>query len=38
MIGVIEQHVRAIRALCRECGVARSELSGSAAMGAFDPE
>ncbi len=34
----IEQHQEAIRALCREYGVARLELFGSAATGQFDPD
>ncbi|MDP9370131.1 MAG: nucleotidyltransferase domain-containing protein [Chloroflexota bacterium] len=35
---LIEQHQEAIRALCREYGVARLELFGSAATGQFDPD
>ena len=35
---LIEQHLDAIRALCREYGVARLEVFGSAATGAFDPD
>ncbi len=34
----VEQNLEAIRALCREYGVARLELFGSAATDAFDPE
>jgi predicted nucleotidyltransferase len=37
MSGLIEEHAEAIRALCREYGVARLEVFGSAATGAFDP-
>ena len=37
MIPLIEQHLEAIRALCREFGVARLEVLGSAATGDFDP-
>lgn len=37
MTPLIEQHLEAIRALCREYGVARLELFGSAATDAFDP-
>ncbi len=37
MIALIEQHLEAIRALCREYGVARLEVFGSATTGAFDP-
>ena len=33
----IEQHLGEIAALCREYGVKRLELFGSAAMGRFDP-
>ena len=36
MIPLVEQHLDAIRALCREYGVARLEIFGSAATGAFD--
>ncbi len=36
MIALIEQHLDAIRALCREYGVRRLDLFGSAATGAFD--
>ncbi len=35
---LIEQHQEAIRALCREYGVARLELFGSAATDQFDPD
>lgn len=35
---LVEQHLDAIRALCREFGVARLELFGSAATSAFDPD
>lgn len=35
---LIEEHLDAIRALCREYGVAKLELFGSAATDAFDPE
>ncbi|MDQ3548454.1 MAG: nucleotidyltransferase domain-containing protein [Chloroflexota bacterium] len=38
MIPLIEQHLEAINALCREFGVVRLELFGSAATSAFDPE
>ncbi len=34
---LIEDNLDAIRALCREYGVVRLELFGSAATGAFDP-
>lgn len=34
----VEQHVDAIRALCREYGVARLELFGSACTPEFDPD
>lgn len=34
---LVEQHLDAIRALCREFGVARLELFGSAATDTFDP-
>lgn len=37
MIPLVAQHVEAIRALCREYGVARLEVFGSATTGAFDP-
>ncbi len=37
MIPLIEQHREAINALCREFGVVRLELFGSAATGEFDP-
>ena len=36
MIDVVEQHRDEIRALCREYGVRRLDLFGSAATGAFD--
>lgn len=35
---LIEQHREAIRALCREFGIARLELFGSVATDAFDPD
>jgi uncharacterized protein len=35
---LIEAHLDAIRALCREFGVSKLELFGSAATDAFDPE
>jgi uncharacterized protein len=38
MIGVIDQHLAEIRALCRHYGVRRLDLFGSAATGEFDPE
>lgn len=38
MIDLIERHLDAIGALCREFGVTRLELFGSAATGDFDPE
>ncbi len=38
MIAVIQQHREAILALCREYGVARLEIFGSAATDAFDPD
>ena len=38
MIDVVEQHLDAIRDLCREFGVTRLELFGSAATDEFDPE
>jgi predicted nucleotidyltransferase len=34
---LIEQHLDAIRALCREFGVARLEVFGSVVTGDFDP-
>ena len=37
MIEAIEHNLEAIRALCREYDVARLEVFGSAATGAFDP-
>jgi predicted nucleotidyltransferase len=36
MIPLVERHLDAIRALCREYGVARLEIFGSAATGEFD--
>ncbi|MDQ3043555.1 MAG: nucleotidyltransferase domain-containing protein [Chloroflexota bacterium] len=38
MIDLVEQHLAEIRALCREYGVSRLELFGSAATDAFDTE
>lgn len=38
MIPLIQEHVAEIRALCREYGVVRLEVFGSAATGEFDPE
>ncbi len=38
MIDLIEPNLPAIRALCREHGVLRLDLFGSAATGEFDPE
>lgn len=38
MCDVIQPYLEAIRALCREFGVTRLELFGSAATGEFDPE
>ena len=35
---LIEDHLEDIRALCREFGVSRLELFGSAATDAFDPD
>jgi predicted nucleotidyltransferase len=37
MLGIIEQHLPAIEALCRKHHVARLEIFGSAARGDFDP-
>ncbi len=37
MIPLIDEHLEEIAALCREFGVARLEVFGSAATGAFDP-
>lgn len=37
MIALVEPNLEAIRALCREFGVLRLELFGSAATGEFDP-
>lgn len=34
----VEKHIPAIQALCREFGVSRLELFGSAVTDAFDPE
>ncbi len=38
MNSLIAEHLGAIRALCREYGVSRLELFGSAATGRFDPD
>lgn len=38
MIDLVERNLEAIRALCREYGVVRLELFGSAATGGFDPQ
>lgn len=38
MISLIEEKLEAIRALCREFGIVRLDLFGSAATGEFDPE
>jgi len=38
MIALVQQNQEAIAALCREYGVLRLELFGSAATGEFDPE
>lgn len=38
MIPLVEEKLEAIRALCREFGVVRLELFGSAVTGEFDPE
>ena len=38
MIPLIEQHLEAIRDLCREFDVVRLEVFGSAATGDFDPD
>lgn len=38
MIPLIEEHRAAIAELCREYGVAKLEVFGSAATGAFDPD
>lgn len=38
MVPLIEQHLESIRALCREYGVARLEIFGSACTAEFDPE
>lgn len=37
MIALIEEHRKGIDSLCREYGVVRLELFGSAATGEFDP-
>lgn len=37
MTPLVAQHLEAIRALCREYGVARLEIFGSATTDAFDP-
>jgi predicted nucleotidyltransferase len=37
VIAAVETHLDAIRALCRDYGVARLDVFGSAATGAFDP-
>lgn len=38
MLDVVEANLEAIRALCREFGVLRLEVFGSAATSRFDPE
>lgn len=38
MSPLVEHHLEAIRALCREFDVVRLEVFGSAATGEFDPE
>lgn len=38
MIALVKDHLDAIEALCREYGIVRLELFGSAATGEFDPE
>ena len=38
MLAVIEERLEGIKALCREYGVARLEVFGSATGDAFDPE
>lgn len=38
MIPLVEEKLEEIRAICREFGVVRLEVFGSAATGAFDPE
>ena len=38
MIDVVAEHLDEIAALCRQYGVRRFDLFGSAATGAFDPE
>ena len=35
---LIEQHMQELQALCRQCGVRRLTLFGSAARGTFDPQ
>jgi predicted nucleotidyltransferase len=37
MNALVEEHLEAVRALCREHGVRRLDLFGSAATGEFDP-
>jgi len=37
MIGLLEEHLAQIAALCRKYGVQKLELFGSAARGDFDP-
>jgi len=38
VIALVEQHLEAINALCREYGVLRLEIFGSATTDEFDPE
>lgn len=38
MIGLVEDHITEIEALCRQYGVLRLDLFGSAAIGDFSPE
>ena len=38
MTDIVEHHLEAIRAHCREYGVARLDVFGSAATGEFDPD
>jgi predicted nucleotidyltransferase len=38
MISLITDNLDAIRALCRQYGIRRLDLFGSAATGAFDPD
>lgn len=38
MIPLVEQHLDEIEAICREFGVVRLEIFGSAATGDFDPD